>query len=193
MIGPMLAKISDSSTGNYWYRMLADVEFALNNTIQKSTGTTPSKLLFGVNQRGNTKDELAEYLEQAELDDSTRDFEKIRSDAGANIKKSQDYNKMYFDKKRKTSHEYAVGDLVMVKNFDTSVGTSKKLIPQFKGPYEIVKKLRNDRYVLNDPENFQLTQKPYVGTWEACNMKPWCREIVALICEAFPNYFSECN
>ena len=48
------------------------------------------------------------------------------------------------------------------------------MIPRWKGPYEIVKVLRYDRYVIKDIENFQVTQRPYTGTWEACHLKPWC-------------------
>lgn len=66
--------------------MLVDVEFALNNTIQNSVAYTPSKLMFGVNQRSKTKDALAVYLEQAELGETTRDFEKVRSDHGPKIR-----------------------------------------------------------------------------------------------------------
>lgn len=153
------------------------------------TGVTPSKLLFGINQRGKVVDEVAESLERTEQVKENRKLEEIRYKASENIKKSQSYNKAYFDKKRKDSRKYAEGDFVMVKNFDTSVGVAKKLIPQYKGPYEIMKKLRNDRYVLADVENFQLTQKTYTGTWEACNMKPWHTNFVAIICEAYPEHF----
>lgn len=47
----------------------------------------------------------------------------------------------------------------MVRNFESTAGVSKKLIPTFKGPYEICKKLQNDRYVVNDIEGYQITQK----------------------------------
>ncbi|XP_076660149.1 uncharacterized protein LOC143363456 [Halictus rubicundus] len=50
---------------------------------------------------------------------------------------------------------------------------STKIIPRFKGPYEIDRVLRNDRYVIKDVEGFQLSQTPYRGTWEAANIRPW--------------------
>lgn len=180
VMGPMLAKISDPLSGKHWYKMLADVEFALNNTSSSSTGTTGSMLLFGVSQRGKVIDEVAENLERAQHGNEIRDLKKIRTKASEKIIKSQNYNKAYFDKKRKQPHAYEEGDYVMIKNFDNSVGAPKKLIPPYKGPYEIVKKMRNDRYVLKDVENFQVTQKPYIGTWEVSNMKPWCNENVTL-------------
>ena len=122
VITPMLAKLSDPSSGKYWYKMLTDVEFALNNTIHSTVGVTPSKLLFGINQRGSVIDPVAEYLEQTKHSGKdTRNLEQIRFEAIEKIKKSQEYNKAYFDKKHKESRKYQIG------------------------PYEVVKVLRNDR------------------------------------------------
>jgi len=52
VIAPMLAKLTDNIAGKPWYKVLEVVEHAINNTINKSTGQTPSQLLFGVDQRG---------------------------------------------------------------------------------------------------------------------------------------------
>jgi len=37
----------------------------------------------------------------------------------------------------------------------------------------VVRILRNDRYVIKDVSDHQVTQKSYEGTWEAANMRPW--------------------
>lgn len=63
----------------------------------------------------------------------------------------------------------------MIKNIETAKGASHKIIPKFKGPYEVVRVLRNDRYVIKDMSNHQMKHKPYEGTWEAVNMKPWVK------------------
>jgi len=42
----MLSELTDDNNSKYWYHVLPDVEFALNNTINKSTGEAPSILLF---------------------------------------------------------------------------------------------------------------------------------------------------
>lgn len=43
----------------------------------------------------------------------------------------------------------------MIRNVevDTTIGTNKKFVPIFKGPYRIYKVLPNDRYVIRDIEN----------------------------------------
>jgi len=59
----MLGKLTDSEKNKNWCKIITDVEHAINNTINKSTAQSPSKLLFGVRQRGKTIDGIAEYLE----------------------------------------------------------------------------------------------------------------------------------
>lgn len=61
----------------------------------------------------------------------------------------------------------------MIKNFDNASGVSKKMIPQFHGPYEIAKALRNNRYIIIDPPGFQNTQRLYKGIWDVNNIRPW--------------------
>lgn len=188
VLSPLLAKLSNPAIGKYWYKMLSDAEFALNNTVHSTTGVSPSKLLFGLNQRGSIMDPVAEFFEQSKQDESPRDLEQIRSKAVIKTTKAQAYNKTYYDKKHKEARKYQIGDFVMIRNYDTTPGAPKKLLPRFKGPYEVKKVLRNDRYVLGDIENFQLTQKPYVGTWEANNMKPWHTDLINVICNVYSQF-----
>ena len=172
VLTPILAKLTDNDAGKYWYRVLSDVEFALNNSVNKSTGETPSKLLFGLEQRGKIRDEIAEYLSD-NVPQNHRSIEAIRNEAADKIVKSQEQNEHRVNQKRKGAHEYQQGDLVMIRNFDSTPGAPKKLLPQFKGPYVISKELRNNRYVIADIDGFQHTNKPYQGVWESCNMRPW--------------------
>lgn len=170
----MLAKLVDNSSGKYWYKVLEDVEYALNHTINASTGEIPSILLFGVRQKGKNIDSIREYLENTTTSND-RDLQNVRAQAQVRTTLSQEYNKKHYDKHRKKGHQFSVGDYVMIKNFDSAPGVAKKLIPSFKGPYEIDKELRNDRYLLKDIAGFQVSQKPYHGVWEAANLRPWHR------------------
>lgn len=58
----MLAKITEAT--NKWDQVLYNVEFAINNTLHKSTGQSPSMLLFGVNQIGEVNDNIRRVLEE---------------------------------------------------------------------------------------------------------------------------------
>lgn len=80
---------------------------------------------------------------------------------------------MLFQKKHKPAITYSVDDFVVVRNVDTTVGTNKKFVPKYKGPYRIYKILPNDRYVIRDIENAQISQIPYDGIIEASRLKRW--------------------
>ncbi|CAK9827606.1 Pro-Pol polyprotein [Anthophora retusa] len=168
---PMIAKLADERNA-HWYDVLEDVEFACNNTVNRSTGEAPSVLLYGVYQRGKVVDCIRDMLNPSGLAANARSLETVRDKAAKQIKKSFDQNKQNYDKKRKVAGKYKVGDRVMLRNF-VNVSDSAKLVPQFKGPYEVAKVLRNDRYVIKDIDGFQVTQMPYKGTWAVWNMRPW--------------------
>lgn len=167
---PMLAKIVDQQKPS-WDNSLNDIEFYLNNTINRSIGETPSRMLFGRNQLGKIDDNLRIYLE-SELRDHEPLFE-IRKQAIENQQEAQAVNETYYNSKHKKAVNYKVGDYVMLANTDCTPGVHKKLIPKFRGPYEIVKVLPNDRYVLNDIIGFQQTQIPYDGVVEASRLKSY--------------------
>lgn len=168
VIIPALAKLSNDGD---WSRKLGEVEFAINNTVCRSTGFSPSTLLFGVPQRGNVIDKLAEYLNNQT--DTSRDLEEFREVASAKISSEQAKNKDHYDQRHKSPHKYKVNDLVMVCNFDTTPGVNKKLIPKYRGPYKIATVLPNDRYRVIDTENWQITQRPYEGTHGPAQLRPY--------------------
>lgn len=132
---PMLSKLDQLK--NKWDKYLSEVEFVMNNTYSRSINNSPSILLFGVNQR-DRNDDLRTYLE-FNKDNHVQDLVKIRTDAVEQMKKLQNYNKEKFDQSHKEPLKYELGDYVMVKNVDVTPGINKKLLPKYRGPYEIKK------------------------------------------------------
>lgn len=98
---------------------------------------------------------------------------KIRQRASDWIKTKQEYETERANKGHGKTKTYAVGDFVVVRNVDTTVGSNKKFVPRYKGPYVIYKILGNDRYVVRDINNCQLTQLPYDGVIEAHRIRDW--------------------
>jgi len=132
----MLAKLTDSA--NKWDRVLHKVEFAINNTVHRSTGLSPSMLLFGINQTGEVNDEVRRMLDNVVSEDVV-DLENTRTEAANRIVKAQVANKLRYDSKHTEPTIYKENDYVMITNTDRTIGRNKKLIPKFRGPY-IIKK-----------------------------------------------------
>jgi len=89
-----------------------------------------------------------------------------------NQNQAQAYNKTYFDKAKKKAKKYAKEYYVMVKNFDSTAGGARKLIPKNKSPFIIAMVLRNDRFLLKDVEGFQVFQASK-GVLSAQYIRPW--------------------
>lgn len=168
----ILAKITEPISHTDWRKKLVEVEFAMNNTVHCATKQSPSKLLFGIEQRGPIIDELTEYLHDVYAKGATN-LNEIRVQSEQMIQKSQSHNQKYFDKKHKPAKEFKIGDIVVIKNVHTTIGKNKKLIPKYKGPYVIRKQLGHDRYVVTDVENCQVTQMPYNSVIDSSRIKKW--------------------
>lgn len=171
----MIAKLVCPERNIYWDNILDKVEHTLNNTVHRAIGQHPSVMLFGVGQRGKVSDLLAESLSDTVFVRSQGNHQEIREKASERQRRLQDYNKSYVDERRRPPNRYSVDDYVMIKNFDSHAGVSKKLKPKFKGPYRVSKVLGNDRYVLEDIEGFQQSRNPYTGIWAVGNMRPWLK------------------
>lgn len=173
----ILAKLSEPMQHADWVKQLHVVEFAFNNTVSRSIQNTPSMLLFGVNQRGPIIDHLAEYLDGLEFNPIQRDLPVLRQNASDAIRATQEYNLKQFSETHRPAQVFRAGDFVVIRNVDTTVGSNKKLIPRYRGPYVVHKVLPRDRYVIRDIDGCQLTQMPYNGVLEARNMRRWAENM----------------
>lgn len=173
VITAMLSKITESVSHSDWTKMLEQTEFALNNSVHTTTKKTASQLLFGVDQRGEVIDELTEFLQDKQPNESDFELEELRAEASSDISKSQERNAKYFAGRNKPPKTYSEGDFVVIKHTDTSVGTNKKFDEKYRGPYVVHKVLPHDRYVIRDIENCQITQLPYDGVVEANKIRFW--------------------
>lgn len=149
------------------------VERAINNTVCRSTGETPSKLLFGVEQFQTANDNLRIILDSISTEE--RDLASLRESASKRIVESQEENERYYNLRRKAATRYNKNDYVMIRNIDTSVGSNKKLISKYKGPYIVKEVLDMDRYIISDVDGFQITQLPYNGIVAADQMKRYIK------------------
>lgn len=170
MLTPMLAKLVENPSD--WDNVLNKVEYAMNNTVCRSTGETPSRLLFGLDQLGEVNDTVRLFLQQFN-NEQARDLDQVRQQASEVQNHSQLLNEVAYNQRHKASHEYCEGNYVLIKNVDTTAGVNKKLLPKFKGPFIIKKCLGKDRYVITDIPGFQLNQAPFETVVGSDQMKLW--------------------
>lgn len=133
VIKAMLAKISEPVHHSDWAKLLTRVEYAINNSVHSVTKETPSRLLFGVNQRGREIDALSEYLDDKHSSDSECDLTGIRSSASERICEYQRKSTNRHAETHRPHIDFSEGDFVVIRNIDTTIGTNKKFVPKFKG------------------------------------------------------------
>lgn len=168
ILDALSARVSEEDK---WDREVYKIRWALNNTVNKSTGKSPSELLLGYRPRNRIEVVLLNDVGEVSHDADRSNTRKKASDA---IKKSQCKMKARYDLWRADSRVFKRGDAVGVRRVITSnEGASKKLLPKFSGPYEVKEVLDNDQYLVGDIKVCQRNQKPYSGVFAEEKLKNW--------------------
>lgn len=157
-----------------WDEQVRDIQFALNNVVNKSTGKTPSQLMFGYTPRNSTDSLLLDEVK--EIPAIIEDLVSARLEAAEKIRTSQRKQKQYYDRKRKEPRKYKEGDLVLVQKQVPSTGTSRKLVAPYDGPMVVKTVLPNDRYIVRDMNDSYRTLRSskYENVVAVDRMRPWC-------------------
>jgi len=160
-----------------WKNKLLDGQYVLNNTFHKAINSTPSKLLLGYDQRNHTDYDLQLAIKSLQDIDQNLVGQRLafRDNAQKVNRKLQLYNKEIYDEKHKKPTLYKEGDLVMIRDMAARPGINKKLLPKFKGPYQVRRVLRKNRYVIGDVHGGQIANKPYNSVLSSDKLKPWIR------------------
>lgn len=157
---------------NEWDLRLPQIQWSLNNTINKAIGRTPSEMLFGVQTTGVSDGIMNSVVSESHVQ---LDRDKIRTDAELLIQRNQQKQKERFDSSHKPPAQYKIGDLVRIeKEIRTESGHSRKLLPKFVGPFRISKVIGNDRYEVEDtPITRKEGSKPYRSVYAVDKIHPW--------------------
>ena len=148
VVNMLTTTVTDSSE---WPNVLWKVQQSLNTTIQKSTGFSPIRLLIG--REGNMPSVQARLADV--VDDSIQPIINVQTDrevARQRLRNVADKFKDRFDTTRRTNRTYNVGDIVYVSQEHRR---HDKLCPKFKGPYEVIEILQNDRFSLRGQNNLR--------------------------------------
>ena len=157
-----------------WDNHVHNIQLGLNTTMHKTTGKSPSELLFGFKVNSGSENVLSGVIAETVNRASSNDLHDLRQEASKRIIDQQVKDKERFDLKRKASHVYAVGDLVSIKRDFPSDGKSMKLAPKYQGPYRVTKLLPNERFVVEDtPLTKKKGHRAYDNVVAIDKLKPW--------------------
>jgi deoxyuridine 5'-triphosphate nucleotidohydrolase len=141
-----------------WEDLLPIVEFAINNHTSSTTSFTPFFLNYGYHPKFGTSVQKDSANPSALLNHQIiqQNLEKTKD----LIRKAQDYQKAYFDKKHRHL-DFQVGDFVLLNSENITVDNqreqkSKKLAQRFIGPYKIIRKISPVAYELQMPESTKV-------------------------------------
>ncbi|KAL0894100.1 hypothetical protein ABMA27_014144 [Loxostege sticticalis] len=155
---------------NKWDIHIPRIQQGINSTINKTTAAIPSEVFFGYRLQTDADKLMNEDIQQP------IDMTSLRNSVSSRIQDNAEKQKQAFDSKRKPARTYDMNDLVVIKiPSQSNEGQSTKLLPVFKGPFQVTEVLGHDRYKVKDMRGAERTKKRYEGTTCAENMKPWIR------------------
>ena len=149
-IRSMMSHFIDETHSN-WDLYLRYLVFAYNTSIQESTGETPYMLIHGFEARLPI-DVSLKLPNQFKFVDKyksslTECRELIRKRVeNAQAKQKNDYDARHFNTL------FRVGDLVALHKTQREKGLSQKLFKNFKGPYQVVRRIGLVSYELRNPK-----------------------------------------
>lgn len=137
-----------SASGKDWDVKLPLALMAIRSTPHRSTGVSPFEMMTGrlmtlplhLLYRPEDVSVATAYTTHQYIADLHAHLQSTFAWAQQNLEASAKGQKAYYDRKA-SNREYQVGDQVLYFNFTKPTGVSKKFLPNWSGPYEIVSKL----------------------------------------------------
>ncbi|KAH7966472.1 hypothetical protein HPB49_016690 [Dermacentor silvarum] len=117
---------------------LEEAAFAVNTTLNTSTGFSPFELLFGYIPR--LPAERYWPVSNSSLTERLLDVQAHRTEAMANCEEAQDRRKLIYDRMHRP-HTFSIGDFVWVRRQQPVLQGLEKLSPRFRGIYRLAERL----------------------------------------------------
>ena len=159
-----LASICNSRRTN-WNEQLSRIVFSYNTTRHSTTKFTPFEMMFGrlcklpfdlpkrttIIEPHQYVKELREYLTS------------IKHSARTNIEQMQIKSKKRYDAHR-TNELHSIGQYVYIRK----IGLNQKLNPKYVGPYQIIQRLNDSVYRVQNPVNLNEIINVHVSRIRQC-------------------------
>ena len=142
-----------------WSEHLSATEFAINNTVNASTGKTPFYVMYGFHPRHVPKPPDQSTVPAA-LETAT-DFKNMTTEVRDALFKTKVQQADTYNKKRLPDPDYKIGDQVLLSTINirqriTKPGQMKKLMPLWLGPFKIIAKPHPNVYRLELPPQMHI-------------------------------------
>jgi len=72
---------------------------------------------------------------------------------------------------------YNKGDYVTIRDARIKAGKNSKTKTKYKGPYLVSKSLGNNRYVIRDIPEFNVSSRPYNSVLSSDKLKYWIKPV----------------
>jgi hypothetical protein len=136
------------------------VEFAYNDSINRSTGKIPFQIVYGMQPRGvlELRDSEQNATRSASVEDFTEAMKELHSQVKVRLQNSnQDYKRRADQHRRQLQFE--VGDLILthLRKEIFPKGTYNKLKMKNIGPCKVLKKFRANAYEIELPDGIGIS------------------------------------
>lgn len=140
-----------------WVMLLPMLEFAYNNSVHASHGSTPFYLLYGAHPRAPIDEALQLPAAASPLTDAHAEHRAAVLLARQLLQRAQNQYAEQYNKRRRAV-QFEEGQLVLLnaKNLSWPEGVSKKLVPKFLGPFKVAAVLGPVNYRLELPSTLPV-------------------------------------
>jgi hypothetical protein len=146
--------------GRQWDQILAQAEFAFNNSVNRSTGKSPFEIVYGIQPRGITElRKLSQHeFRSVGAEEFAAEMQKLHDKVREQL---QDNNQKYKSKvdQRRREIQFEVGDEVLahLRKERFPRGTYNKLKMKNIGPCKILRKFAANAYEIELPDNVGIS------------------------------------
>ena len=143
-----------------WDLILPQAEFAYNNSVNRTTGTTPFELVYGLKPKIPT--DVTHLPLPQKVSEAGVDFAAFMSNLHEEVKNKMAEQVVKYaaqaNKNRRELH-FKEGDLVLIRVQPERFppGMYHKLHARKIGPFKILKKLGSNAYLIDLPSDFQFS------------------------------------
>nr|GLL31143.1 uncharacterized protein LOC109163967 [Ipomoea trifida] len=166
----VMVVVKESKQGTYqqWDFALAQAEFAYNSSVHSAIGRSPFSVVYRkqpmhavdlLRLPQNENESLKLDFGSSKAKNFVKQVTEIQEEVKARLNSNNAKNKAQADK-RCCRQVFAVGDEVMVfiRKERVPAGTFHKLSPKKYGPFKISKKINDNAYVIDLPDEWKISK-----------------------------------